>query len=61
MEEEIMDVHKVARYLGLAEETIERFIHTNQIPFVETAEGLRFEKSVIDVWVYYLDHDSMTI
>jgi len=61
MEEELMDVQQVAQYLGLAEETIERFIHTNQIPFIKTADGLRFEKSVIDVWAYYLDHDYMTI
>jgi len=61
MEEELMDIDKVARYLGLAEETIERFVHTNQIPFIKTTEGLRFEKSVIDVWVQYLDHDYMTI
>jgi excisionase family DNA binding protein len=61
MEEEMMDVQQVARYLGLAEETIEGFVHTNQIPFIQTADGLRFEKGVIDIWVQYLDHDSMTI
>lgn len=59
MEEEIMDISQLCEYAGLAEETIERFIRTDQIPFIETAEGLRFEKSVIDVWLSFLDAGSM--
>lgn len=55
MEEEMMDVRQLAEYTGLAQETIERFIRTNQIPFIKTAEGYRFKKSVIDMWLVVLD------
>lgn len=55
MEEEAMDIRQLAEYTGLAEETIQRFIHTNQIPFIKTAEGYRFKKRVIDMWLAVLD------
>jgi len=50
-----MTVEEVAEYLGLDEESINRFVATDQIPFLETSEGVRFEKGAMDVFRYLLD------
>jgi excisionase family DNA binding protein len=54
-----MNVEQVAEYLGLDVESIYRMVSTGQIPFVEVAGELWFEKDVIDVWVRFLDCGSM--
>lgn len=53
--EKQMTVKEVAQYLGLDEESIGRFVATGQIPFIQTPEGIRFEKGAIDVFRYFLD------
>ncbi len=53
--EKQMTVEEVAQYLGLDEQSIGRFVATGQIPFIETPEGIRFEKGAIDVFRYFLD------
>ena len=42
--EKQMTAEEVAEYLGLDEESISRFVASGQIPFIETPEGIRFEK-----------------
>lgn len=53
--EKQMTVKEVAEYLGLNEESINRFVATDQIPFLETSEGVRFEKGAMDIFRYFLD------
>lgn len=53
--EKQMTVKEVVEYLGLDEESINRFVATNQIPFIDTAEGVRFEKGSMDIFRYFLD------
>lgn|GEM_PF-2748666 len=53
--QETMSVREVAEYSGLDEETIQRFVSTNQIPFIPVGGEVRFEKDVIDMWVRLLD------
>lgn len=53
--EKQMTVEEVVEYLGLDEETINRFVATDQIPFIDTPEGVRFEKGSMDVFRYFLD------
>lgn len=53
--EKQMTVKEVVEYLGLDEESINRFVATNQIPFIETPEGVRFEKGSMDIFRYFLD------
>ena len=45
--EKQMTVEEVAQYLGLDEQSIGRFVATGQIPFIETPEGIRFEKGAL--------------
>ena len=53
--QETMSVREAAEYSGLDEETIQRFVSTGQIPFVQAGGEVRFEKDVIDMWVCLLD------
>lgn len=56
--EKQMTVAEVVEYLGLDEESINRFVATGQIPFIDTPEGLRFEKGSMDVFRYFLDSEN---
>jgi hypothetical protein len=50
-----------ADYLGLDEESIERFVATGQIPFAEAPEGIRFDEDAIHAFSYSLDCNSIEI
>ncbi|TET42337.1 MAG: helix-turn-helix domain-containing protein [Dehalococcoidia bacterium] len=61
MTKKTMTLQEVAQCLGLEEESLERFVATGQIPFTETAEGIRFDKDAIDAFSYSLDCHSIEI
>lgn len=61
MMKETMSLQEVAEYLGLDDESIERFVATGQIPFAETPGGIRFDKDTIDAFSYSLDCNRMEI
>ena len=56
-----MTLQEAADYLGLDEESIERFVATGQIPFAKTPEGIRFDKDAIHAFSYSLDCNGMEI
>lgn len=61
MTKERMSLQEVAGYLGLDDESIERFVATGQIPFTETPKGIRFDRNAIDAFSYSLDCNSIEI
>jgi len=61
MTKDTMSLQEAAEYLGLDDESIERFVATGQIPFAETPEGIRFDKDAIHAFSYSLDCNSMEI
>lgn len=48
---EIMTLSEIAEYLKVAERTILRMIHKNEIPCVKIASQWRFVKTIIDDWL----------
>lgn len=51
MEEELMDVKEVAKYLKLDEQTIYRKVDAKTIPFIKVGGVIRFRKESIEKWL----------
>jgi PTS system nitrogen regulatory IIA component len=50
MEDEIMTLEEVAKYLKLKPQTIYTWAQNNKIPAAKLGKEWRFRKSVIDKW-----------
>ena len=50
MEDEIMTLEEVAKYLKLKPQTIYTWAQNNKIPAAKLGKEWRFKKSVIDKW-----------
>ncbi|MBI5233967.1 MAG: helix-turn-helix domain-containing protein [Deltaproteobacteria bacterium] len=49
--ERVLDVHEVAKYLGLAEMTIYRKIREGELPAVRIGRKWKFPQDLIDNWL----------
>jgi len=56
--DEIMTLSEVAEYLKVAEKTVLRMVHRNEIPSLKIASQWRFLKPVIDDWLISKMKDS---
>jgi PTS system nitrogen regulatory IIA component len=50
MEEEIMTIEEVAKYLKLKPQTIYTWVQDGKIPAAKLGKEWRFKKSIIDRW-----------
>jgi len=51
LREDLLSVIEVAKWLGLAKETIYQWVHYKKIPYTKVNGGLRFEYSEIDRFI----------
>lgn len=48
---ELLTLAEVAQYLKVAEKTVLRMVHNNEIPSIKVASQWRFRRSMIDEWL----------
>jgi len=48
---ELLTLAEVAHYLKVAEKTVLRMVHNNEIPSIKVASQWRFRRSMIDDWL----------
>jgi PTS system nitrogen regulatory IIA component len=48
---ELLTLSEVAQYLKVAEKTVLRMVHNNEIPSIKVASQWRFRRSMIDEWL----------
>ena len=48
---QLLTIRQVATYVGLSHHTIYRFVSKRKIPHVKFGKVLRFNRTLIDLWI----------
>jgi excisionase family DNA binding protein len=51
IQEGIMTVHEVSRYLRLSEAKVYQMAHDSELPAIRIGKSWRFKKDLIDEWI----------
>jgi len=51
LDDPLMDVAALARYLAVNETFIRRLVHERRVPFHKLGKFVRFRRSEIDLWI----------